>query len=414
MPLPFDITPLPLKTDRTLRTVPYVTYAILFLCLCIYFSTLALSPYALERTIITWGFAINTPSLWTLFSSAFVHTDLFHLLGNLLILWLVGTVLESGIGSLLFALLYLTSLVVAVVLHGLIGWLFYPESLGIHLIGASGAIAGVTGFAAFRYYHIRVYTLWLCAFRWLPIPLPFPLPVWVPLWLYAVIFAGREVWAGLSEVITGEHSNVAHWAHIGGLALGALTAKLLNVVSEGRRESVIETSAKATSGTAPRERSVREVEALLLAHPTDPELLEALAALTLVDGDAPRSRDLYLQAIGHFLTAHQADRAAVGYLNIVHAFPDTLLGPREQMAIASALEEGRHYPEALHAFTQVWEHYPDRDEAHTALIRAAQLAQRHLHAPEQAVTLLQTLLTHYPDTPWRHLAVQRLKHLGPV
>ena len=406
-----DIAPLPLKTDRTLRTVPYVTYTLCFINIFVYLSLLGGSEYQIYEFTNQWGFVIAHPSLVTLFTHAFIHTELFHLLGNLLMLWLIGTVLESGIGSLVFLLLYLASAVAAIILYGLIGRAFLGGSVNIPLIGASGAISGVTGLAAFRYYSLRVYTIPLISTSWLPLPLPLPIVVWLPLWSYAAIFAAREIVAGFMEITDKQGAMVAHWAHIGGLLLGAVMAMVLQVAREGKREQVLEKSTRSTASAAPRERSLQELKQLLREQPNDPELIEAMAGLMMSRGDHTLSRDLYLKAIRLFLIGGQRDRAAISYLNILHTFPHTVLAPREQMTMASNLEGMGHYPEAAQAFTLVTEEYPDREEAQTALLRIAQLQHHYLGDPAAAVNLLTILIERYPDSPWRTLANERLREL---
>lgn len=408
----FSIAPLPIKTDRTLRAVPYVTYALCFLCLFVHLATLRLSEY--DFTIFTrhFGFIVEHPTPVALATYGFLHADIFHLVGNLLILWLVGTVLEAGIGSPVFLLLYLAGQVTAVLLYGLIGKAFLPGELDLPLVGASGAIAGVTGFAAFRYYRLRILTIPLIAWPALGLPVPIPIPLWLPMWSYAVLFAGREMIEGITLITQGSGSNVAHWAHIGGLLLGALAALALNAAGDGKRESVLEDTVKQAGTEKPSTQSLWEAQQLLHTRPDDPEVLEATAALLLAKGQREQGRALYLKSIPLFLADAQPKRAAISYLNVLRAFPETVFPPREQMRLATSLEEQGHYPEALQAFTLLHAHYPDHEEAQTALLRAAHLQHRRLDDPDAAAALLQTLLQTYPATPWRELARQRLADLA--
>ena len=410
MPFPINISPLPLKTDRTLRAVPYVTYAVCFINIIVYLNQLHLSPSAVYQLTNQYGFVITRPSLGTLFSYGFLHVELFHLLGNLLVLWLVGTVLESAIGSIVFGIIYFASLVSAIVLYGLIAKIFLPETLSIPLNGASGAVAGVMGLAAFRYARLRVLTLPLISFSaFLPFPIPLPLTVWVPLWLYSVFFAGTEVLEGIQEISAQHGSYIAHWAHIGGLALGALMALLVNAAREGKREYVLEETTKAAAGEGSKAQSQHEVAALLRERPDDPELLEAMAGLALVQGQQEESRLYYIKAIRYFLATGLRDRAAICYLNVQNTFPATVFLPREQIVLASQLESLGHFPEAVQAFTALAEKYSEREEAQTALLRAALIHHRYLKHPADAVDLLTTLVTRYPESPWLNLANERLR-----
>ena len=410
MPLPISVNPLPLKTDRTLRAVPYVTYALCFINIIVYLNQLHLSDSGVYRLTHQWGFIVSHPSLVTVFTYGFLHVELFHLLGNLLILWLMGTVLESAIGSTVFALIYFASLVSAIILFGVIAKAFFPATLDVPLNGASGAVAGVMGLAAFRYARLRVLTIPLISIpALLPIPIPLPLSIWVPLWIYALFFAGTEMLEGVQEIQSLQPTMVAHWAHIGGLALGALMALLANMAQEGKREYVLEETTKATAGEGSRTRSRLEVEALLRDSPEDPELLEAMAALTLVQGENEQSRTFYLRAIRHFLANGLRDRAAISYLNVLNTDSPAVFNPREQILLASQLESLGHFPEAVQAFTLLAEKHHDHEEAQTALLRAALIHQRYLHDPAGAAELLTALIERYPNSPWRNLAHERLR-----
>ncbi len=410
MPIPILLlhllSPLPLRTDRTLRRVPYVTYALCYLNLFIYLANIRLSEYQLNQVNHQYGFIINHPSLFTLFSYAFYHADIFHITGNLLVLWIVGTVLEAGIGSLLFALLYTASIVTSVLLYGIIGRAFFPDALGVPLIGASGAISGITGFAALRYFHIRVLTVPIV------VMVPIPVQMLLPLWVYAAFTGVRDLLAGLLQIQYQGGGPVANWAHIGGMGIGILAALLLRVFEEGRREVVLEDSAKISAGKAPvGQHSLQELEVMLAQNPDDPELLEAMAGLWLSHGDHEQSLRLYGRAIPNFITRGQLDRAAISYLNILRTSPDTAFEPREQMALASALETQQYPREAVHAFLLIHQHFGEREEAQTALLRAALVYQRRLNDRDGAVRLLRQLIDEHPDSPWRALAQERLRAL---
>src|SRR5262245_20154600 len=75
---------------------------------------------------------------WTGYAGhVLVHADLFHLLGNMLFLWVFGNAVCAKVGNLFYPLIYLgLGLVSGVVSH-----LVHPQLA----VGASGAINGVVG-----------------------------------------------------------------------------------------------------------------------------------------------------------------------------------------------------------------------------------------------------------------------------
>ena len=85
---------------------------------------------------------------WRLFTSMFLHADVFHIFSNLLALLLFGAAVENNYSKLEYLLIYFIS--------GLIGNLFSLVLLPLNTIslGASGAIFGLIG-AAFVLYTVE-------------------------------------------------------------------------------------------------------------------------------------------------------------------------------------------------------------------------------------------------------------------
>ena len=81
---------------------------------------------------------VDAGEWWRIVTSGFVHSGLIHLGFNMFLLWILGRVLEPALGSVTFAVVYLTSL-----LAGSFGVLLLdPGSL---TVGASGAVFGLMG-----------------------------------------------------------------------------------------------------------------------------------------------------------------------------------------------------------------------------------------------------------------------------
>lgn len=149
------------------------------------------------------------PVFITLITSLFLHGSVFHLLGNMLYLWVFGGSVESRFGHLRFLSFYLVAGIVATLVH----CFFYIEST-IPLIGASGAIAGILGGYFFLYPLARIQVV---------IPLIILFPVFnIP----ALLFLGGwfliQVWSGWTALYYEMSTGIAWWAHAGGFAAGAV------------------------------------------------------------------------------------------------------------------------------------------------------------------------------------------------
>lgn len=156
------------------------------------FELTRVSPYPLSMTLIT---------------SMFLHGGFFHIIGNMLYLWIFGNNVEDSMGRIRFLSFYLLSGIVA----GLAQTYVNPGS-HVPMIGASGAVSGILGAYLVLYPHARVITL--VTFGWFIRLIEVPALVVLGFWAIVQFLNG---------VLTfGHGSGVAWFAHIGGFISGAL------------------------------------------------------------------------------------------------------------------------------------------------------------------------------------------------
>ena len=149
----------------------------------------------------------------TVLTSMFLHGGWFHLLGNMLYLWIFGNNVEDSMGRLRFIVFYLFCGLAAAV-----GQILTSPNSAVPMVGASGAISGVMGAYLVLYPNVRVYTL---------VPLGFfitsmALPAWVMLGYWFLI----QFVSGLVAVGGEIGGGVAFWAHVGGFVAGVVLIKL--------------------------------------------------------------------------------------------------------------------------------------------------------------------------------------------
>jgi membrane associated rhomboid family serine protease len=145
---------------------------------------------------------VPVPEGLTLVTYQFLHSDILHLLSNMLFLWVFGDNVEDAMGHLKFIVFYLACGVAGGLAHA---WMLPGSSLP--LIGASGAVAGVI--AAYLILHPRV-RVWVLAFRLIPLRIS-------AAWVLGVWAATQIVMVALAPF-----DQVAWWAHVGGMAAGAV------------------------------------------------------------------------------------------------------------------------------------------------------------------------------------------------
>ncbi|MBD3179165.1 MAG: rhomboid family intramembrane serine protease, partial [Candidatus Latescibacteria bacterium] len=168
----------------------------------------------------------------TLITHIFLHGGLFHLIGNMIFLWVVGCLLEDSWGRLPFLLFYLIGGVFAG-----IAFCLQDRSAVIPLIGASGAIAAAMGAFTVIHFKTRIKMFYFFLFFFRPYFGTFFIPafVFLPLWFLQQV--GLKY---LSDMAGG--SNVAYIAHIAGYLFGVITALTFKVT--GFEKNVLEKSVR--------------------------------------------------------------------------------------------------------------------------------------------------------------------------
>ncbi len=99
---------LPYNTDAPIYHWPVATVTIIVINVVVFFCTTMQAFLGnVEFESIEWlilQFDTINPLQWV--TSAFMHADPFHLIGNMIFLWAFGLVVEGKVGGLVFALLY--------------------------------------------------------------------------------------------------------------------------------------------------------------------------------------------------------------------------------------------------------------------------------------------------------------------
>lgn len=145
--------------------------------------------------------------IWQPFTYLFLHGGLFHLLVNMLMLWMFGRELELVWGKRRFTNFFFLCGVgagVITVLVKLLPLLWGHRPSDIPTIGASGAIFGILIANAVLFPDRQI---WL-----------FPLPIMIPMRPFVAVMAAIEFFGTLGA----GGDNVSHMCHLGGMLIGWL------------------------------------------------------------------------------------------------------------------------------------------------------------------------------------------------
>lgn len=216
---------IPLRDSTRSGSFPFVTVALIILNIYVYLQQFFLTTpqleqllyyYALIPVFLTERFQASVLSALLyppLVTSFFLHGSWFHVLFNMLYLWIFGDNIEDRLGHARFLLFYLLCGVIANLSHVLIDP-FSP----IPLVGASGAIAGVLGAYFIAFPRARITSL-LIIFVFVTIRN-------IPAVYFLLFWFIIQLINGITNIgLMG--NSVAWWAHIGGFLSGMVLLLLL-------------------------------------------------------------------------------------------------------------------------------------------------------------------------------------------
>ena len=204
------------------HATPWATYTLIAVNVVVYLATSVSSGFLAigSRWVEVGGFApillaVDPANIYRIFTSMFLHGDIFHIFFNMYFLYLFGRAVEGALGSTRYLALYFLSGVAAAVFHTAYSYLLGGvQALMVPAIGASGAISGVLGAYMILYPGTK-----LTACTWFVFPVCFTLysAYFLLLWFAFQVFYGyANVGAG-----------IAFMAHAGGFVAGIALLGLL-------------------------------------------------------------------------------------------------------------------------------------------------------------------------------------------
>ncbi|MFA5368625.1 MAG: rhomboid family intramembrane serine protease [Candidatus Paceibacterota bacterium] len=195
------------ENKRRKGRIPFVTAGLVLFNIIVFFYTFQnIDSYA-----SVFGFyPINLfdGRFFTIFTAMFLHANLWHLLGNMLFLWVFGDNLEAKIGHMRFFLFYIFCGIIASIAYAFIG---HSNSL---VIGASGAISGILGGYFILFPGNKIKSIIPIIFFWTLASIP--VFVFIIIWfLYQFLSLSSE-----------NMEMVAYSAHLGGFIAGLVFIKM--------------------------------------------------------------------------------------------------------------------------------------------------------------------------------------------
>jgi len=375
---------IPLGTDRPLARPTLITLAIIFVNVVVFAAGETISRVDPDRWRAIEELLILKPRefrWWGLFSYAFLHGGPMHIAGNMVFLWVFGPNVEDRFGRVGFLVFYLLGGAAAGGFHTF----FNPNPV----LGASGAIAAVTGAYLVLFPKTNIKTLFLIFFSLIQVP------AW---W-----FIGARIAWDFYSTTGGWSGNVATGAHLAGYAFGAAIGMVLLWTKILPREVY---DLFSISKQAVRRRQFRELQYAERKQRTtktaaaDPAKTEALAT----------ARADVLERIA----ASDAAGASAAYRALLEAHGEafSLLNRNAQYDIANTLLKIGDHQTAATAYRLFLQGYPNDSEVPLVRLMIGLINVRYLNDPVRARQDLEAALEGLPGGHERDLAKELMAELG--
>lgn len=356
-----------------------------------------------QLTSLRYGFIPKQKSLLTSFTHMFMHGSTGHLVGNMVFLWIVGCMLEMGLGRLQYSVLYIIGGLSAVWLF----WLIYMNS-NIPLVGASGAIAGLMGAFAVLFGKKRVKIFYSLGFyfNYLKIPAIILLPIWI----------GNEFY----QLFGGGSTHVAYVAHIGGLIGGALFGIVCLKLSLGFDQDVIADTPvdeispqieKALEHIAELDLEAgRQILEKVLAK--EPENIDALTHLFNVyklDPEDDKFHQVTKKLIFELTRSYNTyEKAHQIYNEYIRLTSHPRLSPQIYIQLSMMFAATDHLENAVKILTMLLKKVPDFPGVPTALLKLAR-AYNQKGMAMKGNRCLNLICNKYPESTEAQLAQKTLQ-----
>lgn len=406
----------PIRTDRRLTSTPWVNYALIGLNLVIFALTMnqvaaadaisqrlyleqisnAPNLLAIARLkeqldqvpVLHYYLRPGETQLFQFISYGFLHANLMHLVGNMIFLFIFGNGVEDRLGKIGYLFFYLAG--------GVLAGLGHIATSGAPVLGASGAVAAVTGayLALFPLSNVTIiyWFFFIGAFE-------------VSSMLLILFRVAQDVVFQVLGI-----GNVAYMAHLAGygfgfavgmgLLLGRLLPRepydMLALIQQKRRR---EQFRRLTRGGS--------------YQPWDHAKAGAPASRTGAEPVTPEQTALMERRgrISAAINNHDLPTAARRYVELIEDHPDQVMAQQTQLDLANQLMADGWYDRAAAAYELFLKAYPTYTQRQQVQLILGLIHARYLEQPDRAKTLLTEALPRL-DGEEKALAEQALAELN--
>ncbi len=339
------------------------------------------------------------PQLHQFISYAFLHHNFWHIFGNMLFLYIFGNSVNARLGNVNYVVFYLAG--------GIFSGIGHCLTASAPVLGASGAVAAVTGayMVLFPRSYVHVlYFIFLVGIIDLPA-------------FYFIIFK-LVIWDNILGPSLYGQGNVAHSAHIAGYSFGILvplimlllkllphtTTDLWALINQWRRRYQYQRVVQ--QGYDPFGMGSQNNN----ASPT-PSILRPRKKLT-EEQKHTNEQIMQLRAtISEAIRDTNLNEAASLYKQLIALSPEQVLAQQQQLDIANKLMHNGDYTAAAEAYEKFLQYYTNYPFVEQVQLMLGLLYSRYLNDNENGRKYLSKALEKLTDPSQRQMCQDELKRI---
>lgn len=383
---------IPIRTNVWPQRTPYVNYALIAINAVVFllmaFAQEDWTTYPLMLTPATWR-------VWQFLTYAFLHGSLLHILGNMYFLYIFGNNVNDRLGHLGYLGFYLAGAVFSGIGHVL----HHPESL-IPTVGASGAVAAVTGAYLVLFPQTLVTVLYWFIFLFGTIDIP-------ALWFIGLKMILLDNYIARKAEID---PSIAYDAHLAGYAFGIGVTVLL-LATRLLQGSPFDLWAMIVRWN--RRRKYRDAVASGYEPFTGAGLVQAREVQRTPE---QIQKEVRVQALRNEIAERSSQRdlaaAAQLYLALMGLDDRQVLSRQMLLDVANQLASEKRHADAALAYEQFLTHYGSTEHAEQVMLMLGILYARYLARSGEAIRHLKRAAERLVDPSQQELCRQELARLG--
>jgi membrane associated rhomboid family serine protease len=380
---------LPIRTDSPLRKSPWMNWSIILANVAVFIWQTTAGRGSYARFVLD----AADPHLYAYFTYMFLHGGAWHIIGNMLFLYIFGNNVNDKLGNWGYLAFYLAG--------GVFAGIGFLVLRGTSVIGASGAVAAVTGayLVLFPRSHITIFYM-----------IFFIGTYDVPCIWFVVFFFLQDI---VLQLI-GQHlgaQEVAHTAHIAGTMFGfgvCLAMLVANLLPRDQFDIV------ALIQRWNRRRVYRDI----VAQGYDP-FGYAPATAGAGGGRRPPPLDPNMEriqdlrgTISEALSQRNLDRAADVYRQLRAVDPQQVLSKQNQVDVANQFAAKGQFGDAAEAYELLLKAYRNIENVGQIELMLGLIYVRYLNRPDLARTHLNAAVAALHSNQELELARAELAKLG--